>query len=322
MDRKVHAYIGWGVLFIMAAVLAWLTFPFDDSSKTLDYKNELGAVATATEEVEVPLFSLINTGDVMLGRNVEALQKKYGENYPFAMIQDFLQSASAVMVNLEGPIPLVHHKTVDYSTQFSFRDSEAKTLADNNIKIVTLANNHGYDWGRDGFENTLKVLAREGIAATGHPKKVDRDYVTQMDVNGIRISFVGFNAFDPVFDHAQAVQLIKDLVAEGDAGYIMVNIHWGTEYNEFSNDTQQVLGHDLIDAGADVIIGHHPHVTEEKEVYKGKDIYYSLGNFIFDQYFSSSTQHGLVVKTTWYKNRVEREDYRIESVRSQPAIVK
>ncbi len=334
MDRNVHAYIGWAVCFAMAAVLAWVThLSYQINYQTQPQLSLPAAVATSVtsplsdeddgrdgDEDELPLFSLINTGDVMLGRGVEFLQKKHGDNYPFEKIHDFLTTADMVMVNLEGPIPQKHIPTKSGSTRFSFKDSVGDLLVDNNIGIVTLANNHTYDFGKEGFDNTRSVLEKSGILSSGHPKKVDADYVVKFHNGDVDISFVSFNAFDPAFPRDAAIKLVQTLKESGDAGYILVNIHWGTEYSDYSNSDQQTLAHDLIDAGADTIIGHHPHVTQEKEIYKGKAIYYSLGNFIFDQYFSPRTQHGLLVKTSWYKDRVEQEEFEIQSVKSQPEL--
>jgi poly-gamma-glutamate synthesis protein (capsule biosynthesis protein) len=96
-----------------------------------------------------------------------------------------------------------------------------------------------------------------------------------------------------IFNQEQANELIKR--AKQEADLVIVNIHWGTEYQHEFGDSQKQIGHEFIDSGADLIIGHHPHVVEGMEIYKGKAIFYSLGNFIFDQYFSSDTQEGLAL---------------------------
>jgi poly-gamma-glutamate synthesis protein (capsule biosynthesis protein) len=97
-----------------------------------------------------------------------------------------------------------------------------------------------------------------------------------------------------------------------------VAIHWGEEYRDVSNKRQQTLGRALIDAGADVIIGHHPHVVEEIELYRGKPIFYSLGNFIFDQYFSKETQEGLAVKISVGDKKAAYELIPVDLHKSQP----
>jgi len=110
-------------------------------------------------------------------------------------------------------------------------------------------------------------------------------------VGDYNIAFIGINDTNSPVD----VEAVKTLIKKGraEADKVVMNIHWGNEYYDISNDNQRQLAHEFIDTGADAIIGHHPHVVEEMEIYKNRPIFYSLGNFIFDQYFSKETQQGL-----------------------------
>ncbi len=227
----------------------------------------------------------------------------------------------------------MHARTPNGSVNFSFNPATAGLLAANNVIVASIANNHTYDKGAAGYDHTKKVLNAVGLLTPGHPKKVGggqgasaNEFVSNFSKNGVSVAFVSFNAFDPSFDREKALAQVAALRASLTATtsttfFIEVNIHWGTEYETHSNATQQALAHDLIDAGADVIFGHHPHVTQEMEIYRGKHIFYSLGNFIFDQYFSKEVQEGLTVKTSWYADGPQFELDPIRSIKSQPELL-
>jgi len=112
-------------------------------------------------------------------------------------------------------------------------------------------------------------------------------------VKGKKVGMVGLSMFETRLDLHKVQSIINSLKNETD--WITVNIHWGEEYDQNADKIQQAIAHQLIDAGADAIVGHHPHVVQEVETYKGKPIFYSLGNFVFDQYFLDEAQEGLAV---------------------------
>lgn len=270
-------------------------------------------VATAKEPA-----TLLFVGDIMLGRYVETLMKRNGEDYPFAQAETTLQSADAVVGNLEGPIVTDHRQTPDDSLHFSFASTVAPLLKRHNIDYVTLANNHGFDEGEAGFLETQSYLQAAGVGAFGSGREVGDVSPLHDLINGHEVVFVGFHATQSSFPRDAAATLLKTTRAQYPEAFLAVVVHWGAEYQTTANAFQRSLGHAFIDAGADAVIGHHPHVVQNVEDYQGKPIYYSLGNFIFDQYFSSDVQHGLAVKVTLDDNEAQYEELPFESVRSQP----
>ncbi len=317
-----HAYYFASVGFAGALAIFTAVFPLA-SSPTSD-QIEATAAATLPESEPAPepqIAAMTFFGDIMLGRNVEALTNKHGQDYLFEKLDNFLTQQSYVIANLEGPIVSDHTQTPTGSFVFSFLDTSANLLARHGFNLVSLANNHTLNQGDDGFLETEAHLDTAGILHMGHPIEMGKDFVVQTTVNDLPITFAGFNMTFNYDDPDAAVATITQL-ATASTHPIMVFMHWGTEYELHSNTTQQQLAHRLIDAGADLIIGAHPHVVEEVERYNNKLIFYSLGNFIFDQYFSTDTQQGLAVGITLTAGGdVSAALYPLQSAFSQPELM-
>lgn len=263
---------------------------------------------------------ILFTGDVMLGRHVETLMDRYGGQYPFEKISNVLGQYTTV-INLEGPIPYEHTKTPDFTTSFSFKSDYTNFLAMNGVDFATLANNHTFDKGVDNFENTKNVMFQSGVPTFGHPREIGKESFLVFGSGDKKTYFVGFNdAVSEYFDPSKAVELVKALRSVGDKNLIFVYIHWGNEYQLTSSKKQQALAHALIDNGADAVIGHHPHVVQEVEMYEGKPIFYSLGNLIFDQYFSKDTQEGLMVLAETEPDLIKYSLLPVDIIKSQPAL--
>lgn len=256
----------------------------------LTYINDKTGNIVAKDNVARVVF----TGDVMLGRSVEKIISAKGSKYLFASTTQLFTGADAVVINLEGPIMAIHKPTPAMGMAFSFASTTPKLLVENGINTVFLANNHLYDYGASGYKETVNFLEKEKIAYFGHPFSTSTEYVLRSQYNGQKIIFVGYNFTNPNFSKKSAVDVVKILNSE--EGYLVVMIHGGNEYEKVSNNAQKSFYRSLIDAGADSIIAHHPHVTQEIELHAGKPIFYSLGNFIFDQYFSKDVQEGLVIQ--------------------------
>lgn len=263
--------------------------------------------------------TILSVGDIMLGRYVETLMNNAGENFPFEKISQFLRGIDIVSGNLEGTIIKDHKQTSDFSTKFSFSPRVAKTLRLNNFNLVSLANNHALDYGENGLKETNDFLKQFEIATSGHPSKIEETNVVTRDVRGQKIAFASFNFTNPYPKEQEAYELVKNLKEKNN--FVVVNIHWGEEYALKANDFQKIVAHKLIDSGADLIIGHHPHVVQEIEQYKNRIIFYSLGNFIFDQYFSKHTQEGLAIGTTLNDEEVAYRLFPIDIVQSQPSLM-
>jgi hypothetical protein len=267
-----------------------------------------------------PASSMFFVGDIMLGRNVENLMNQYGQEYPFEHIEDFISEHQMIVANLEGPILEPHTRTASGNLQFSFASSTPEILKDHNIMLVTLANNHTGDFGQSGYLQTAGYLDKAGVSHVGHPYTYGNDYLKHLTINNQKFLFVGFNLTNPNFDIKKALDFVTTL-NRVPGEYMVAIVHGGTEYKRTSDSRQQTFYRGLIDAGADLVIAHHPHVVEEIELYNKKPIFYSLGNFIFDQYFSNDVQDELGINFILTDTKAHFDLVPFKSVRSQPQIM-
>lgn len=279
---------------------------------------------------------LIAVGDIMLSRNVENKIKQNGFNYPFLKTKDYLETGNIVFGNLECPIiagPEVK------TGQMMFRASPGveKALKNANFSILSLANNHTYNQNERGMLKTFDYLKSVGIKYVGAGKNAEEAYApTIIEKNGARFAFLAYsdNALVPgfyeannfpgiAFDNKQKmISAVRN--ANKKADFVIVSMHLGQEYKLTPNSHQKDFAHAAINNGADLILGHHPHVIQSIEKYKGKYIFYSLGNFIFDQMWSRETREGIIVKLLFKENKVRLVEIKpilIENY-SQPRILK
>ncbi|MCK5466639.1 AmmeMemoRadiSam system protein B, partial [Candidatus Parcubacteria bacterium] len=254
---------------------------FSNNLDSEDVTSYLFSYFTEGEYKRETKISLLNFGDTMLGREVERKIIKNGGD-PFEKIRgaegNFLKGVDFISMNLEGPIT---ENTQCQKKAYSFRflPKTAKLLFENKINIANLANNHSFDCGEKGMSDTKESLDYFDISYFGGNKLSD-SYIIK-ETGGGEIAFVGIDDTFRTIIINDFYNLVEDLKKEND--YIIVNIHWGYEYNKLPSKRQTEIAHKLIDSGADVIIGHHPHIIQPMEVYKNKAIFYSLGNFVFDQ---------------------------------------
>ena len=251
---------------------------------------------------------IILVGDIMVDRGVEnSVKNNMGGDFGklFEHIGDYLKTSDAVFGNLEGPVTA---KGVNVGSRFSFAmdNKILPVLVANNFKMVSFANNHVGDRSNSGFADTLVNLDAAGLPYTGAGKNITEVSTPRITViNGVRIGFIGCTDVGPDWLAATASSPGILLCNNDDLGkiityaktqvdFLIFSAHWGVEYYPRTK-RQQDIAHTVIDHGADMVIGHHPHVIEATEWYKDKFIAYSLGNFIFDQYFSDATMQGLIV---------------------------
>lgn len=216
--------------------------------------------------------------------------------------------ADVVVGNLEGPITNNPSKSVGSAVGspanylFTFDPAVVAFLSQSNIHLVNLGNNHILNFGQAGLEETYRNLDQGDIAyfgATGKTEPYQRWYSTT--INDIRFAFVNYNQFTP--DGYQ--QALEDLTEVREAHDVVILYpHWGNEYVP-ENATLKEQARAFVAAGADLIVGSHPHVVTGNEVVDGTKIYYSLGNFIFDQYFEPAVKQGLVVQASYDQVRKE-----------------
>lgn len=259
-------------------------------------------------------ITLMFVGDLMLDRHVRERMASSGSEYPFAQLGTVTSSARADLLigNLEGAISA--RRPPVKSIDFAFDAAVASLLKRLGFGALSLANNHSLDQGFPGYEDTRRALDAAGLISFGHQVKDDLSPAI-MDVQGRRVALLGYNITDNPLDEKAAAAAIRR--ARADGSLVIVMMHWGVEYDLKHSKAQTAVARRLIDYGADAVIGGHPHVVQGIEIYKGKLIAYSLGNFVFDQYFSEDTQQGIAVALR-FGERTTMTVIPIQSVQSQP----
>lgn len=249
------------------------------------------------------IASLTFFGDLMLGRHVRTLMDSNSLDYPFENLdQNLLKSNDLLIANLEGPVA---KKAVATSKEIAFRflPDIIPLLKKYHFDAVSSANNHSYDMGAQGLVDTYELLPLGGVNVFGNPKELTSQSVWKTEVNGQKLAFLGLNDTDFNLKIPETIKLIQQLKAEGRK--VIVYIHWGVEYQHKPQESQVELAHSFVDAGASAVLGHHPHVVQSFEIYNQAPIFYSLGNAIFDQYFSPDVQEGLVVNLTFQPEKLD-----------------
>lgn len=227
----------------------------------------------------------------------------------FDYVKETLSEADILFGNLEGPIS---DKGNNVGSKYSFRMSPEAfpALKETGFDVLSFANNHVGDWNVSAFTDTLDRASSTEIIITGAGKtKSKASEVEIIEKNGTKFGFLAFSDVGPAWmkagETSPGILLLSDpslatIISEAKikSDVLIVSIHWGDEYKEF-NSRQQEYAHKIIDSGADLIIGHHPHVIQGTEKYKDGLIFYSLGNFIFDQKFSEKTMEAGVVEIVY-----------------------
>lgn len=232
-------------------------------------------------------------GDIMLGRYVRTLMDRNSMDYPFdKMDNSYLQMNDLLTANLEGPVAKNAIQT-SKAIAFRFLPDIVPLLNKYHFDAVSVANNHAYDMGQQGLDDTYRLLPEGGKSVFGHPRDISDISISKLAVNGRKIALIGLNDTDFKLKKEETLQKIKGLT---DEQYDVIPfIHWGVEYKHTPTEGQITLAHDFVDAGAVAVIGMHPHVVQSVEIYNDTPIFYSLGNAIFDQYFSEDVKEGLSV---------------------------
>jgi AmmeMemoRadiSam system protein B len=274
------------------------------------------------------IINFLFFGDLMLDRNVGTKIKEYGLAHLFANLateeKRFFMGSDIVAANLEGAVTKDgQHYLPIVPYDFSFNPKLIKTLnKDYYFNFFTTANNHVTDQGHAGLAETYKNLADLDIAFAGCPdSEIAECSQRDIQVADQKVAMIGLSMVYNMFDVDEALSIIKNADTKNDL--VIVNVHWGVEYEHNFNSIQQNLAHQFIDAGADMIIGHHPHVVQGMEIYKDKPIFYSLGNFIFDQYFSPDTQEEMGVGVSYNTSDKTYTLYLLPmtSIASQPQLM-
>lgn len=284
------------VVLLVVGILLIITNP------STQVMQQTPAVQGATLQKATVVFA----GDMMFDRSIRTEMEERGDDFVFSCIDAVLRAADLVVANLEGPITANPSVSVGSTVgapdnfQFTFPSSVGELLLRHNIFLVSLGNNHILNFGEAGLTATKKYLSQAGVAYFGDPIS-QSGAVTQ--IHGVSLAFATFNEFTPKAyggSAGSASSTLAQIVKEKKDGYLpIVYAHWGIEYASSSPAYVRGLAHQFVDAGAKLVVGSHPHVVQQHEEYKGVSIYYSLGNFIFDQYFSDAVNHGLLLLVTF-----------------------
>jgi len=266
--------------------------------------------------------TLLLVGDIMLDRGVENFIKQNSIYYPFQKISHFLRGIDIVFGNLEGPIVKNRPNFSDNSLKFAFNPEVMKGIFWANFNLFSLANNHTLNLGKEGLEETKDWLRKYRVNFVGDPlsgscNELDAYFFSD------NIIFLAFNQIFPFLTkEEEIIETVKAVKSLNSEKFLIISLHWGQEYQLTNSLAQQKLAHQIIEAGADLIIGHHPHVVQNIEKYQGKLIFYSLGNFIFDQYFSLETQQGLAVGLEAHPDKLIFRLFPLQINLGQPILMK
>ena len=252
------------------------------SSKTENISQTGSLTVTPEPKMDPVSLTLSVVGDCTLGTDeyfdydtsLNAYYENYGADYFMANVKSIFSKDDLTIANFEGTLT---ESTEREDKQFAFKApaSYANILTAGSVEAVNTANNHSHDYGEESFNDTLKALDTANILHFGY----DETAVTE--VKGVKVGLVGIYELN---DHLGREEQLKQNIAkvkQDGAQLIVVIFHWGNEKEEVPDENQKTLGHLAIDEGADLVCGHHPHVLQGIEEYKGKNIVYSLGNFCF-----------------------------------------
>jgi poly-gamma-glutamate capsule biosynthesis protein CapA/YwtB (metallophosphatase superfamily) len=297
----------------------------------------LGLAAIPTESHVVlppslPLNRILCGGDVMMCRYIGiSARNQHDPAAPLRDVAAAFSSADIAFVNLESPFSDVG-KPVLHGMVFRAEPEMIATLETAGIDVVSTANNHARDCGSHGIEFTLDWLAQHKIAAAGTGATAEQAHQgVVVERNGVRFGFLAYT-YDQtngnLKDHDDRVaDLDADAMAADVASLlrradvVMVSMHAGDEYHPKPNQEQRAFARAAIEAGAQVVIGHHPHVTQPEETWKGGVIFYSLGNLVFDQFQRQETQHGLLAELFFLGRKLVRYNLiPVDLVRGFPRI--
>lgn len=335
MKRIIFLIFGIFFLFgILEIVLPPKVIIVENKSGSSFFKNiqEKKTEKIKTEiEKEEENITIIAVGDIMLSRWVakETLKNK-DYKYPFLKTADVLKDADLTFGNLEGPITSGREILIN-EMRFRADPEVAGGLEFAGFDILSLANNHFGDFGRRGMEDTFKFLKEKNIDFAGAGR--NNSEARSVSIKEVKQKKIGFLAYSDLSftqkayaagekEAGIALMNIENLKADieeakKEADFLIVSMHAGEEYQRLPTSWQKEFAHTAIDCGADLILGHHPHILQPYEKYKGKYIFYSLGNFVFDQDTPKETKESVILKLV-----LNYSSLQIEKLETTPILIK
>ncbi len=306
------------ILIILVGLTGILTSLLVVNLFAANQRPQITSVMQLAQPVPTPLPSptptsacanLLFGGDLMFDRHIrEKAQARGSYDFILAGLEDILFRADGIIANLEGPVTDFPSRSVGSAVGstnnyfFTFSPEVVTTMLARWPFFFNLGNNHMLNFGQDGLDQTYQNIEQSALNYFGYvqPNQALPSYVVHK-FNGINVGLVNYNQFvtggqERVVSDLKTIRPLVEIV--------IVYAHWGNEYVP-ENQVQRQLAQEFIDLGADLVVGAHPHVVQGSEVYQGKQIYYSLGNFVFDQYFQPEVQQGLLVEARLCRNTTE-----------------
>jgi len=315
-----------GILIIVIVSFAGILFKYNIGDAILQKSNGFGTANQKNVVVqEKKGISISFVGDILLASRIGININQYGTDYPFEKVKTLLSTSDFAVGNLESAVAVTG--TPISGKEYTFR-ADPKVIAgikNSGLDIVSLANNHVLDFGRDAFIETLRHIKDSGLNYIGAGEDIDEAYrpvivekdgkkaavfaASRVIPSGSWYAGINTSGVAGAYNTERLVEEIENV--RGNVDYVIVYLHWGTEREQEPNKLQKSLARLLIDSGADVVVGTHPHVLQGFEFYKGKVIAYSLGNFIFTNYNNPT-----VILNVVFDNK------RVESVEVIPCMIK
>ena len=275
-----------GIILLATGTVKLGMAAFNGNTKNQKKKPDGGKEAVIESEMDTegePAEILLSfTGDCILGTDeyfawdtgLPAYYDLYGPEYFLKNVRSIFEEDDLTIVNMEGTLT---KETTRVNKQFAFKGDldYVKILSSSSVEAANVANNHSHDYGEKSFQDTVQTLEENGIKSFGY------DDVAVLEVKGIRVGMFGIYELD---DHLKRIPQVKQDIAklkDQNVDIIVAVFHWSNELVTVPDENQVTLAHLAIDEGADVVVGHHPHVVQGIDEYKGKIIAYSLGNFCF-----------------------------------------
>jgi poly-gamma-glutamate synthesis protein (capsule biosynthesis protein) len=293
--------LGRGLTFLLLAVLVASCSNASTSTPASTPKST-PALTVAPSPTPDGTITIAAVGDIMLARDLTTLMEQHGAGYPYERVAPLLRNADLTIANFEGSFTERGSAAVKLYT-FRTPPRFAPGLAGAGIDLVSLGNNHAADYGPDGLADTLAALDSAGVRHAGAGmNEADARRPAQLAVDGQRVAFLSYtNIMENTFagpDSFGVALATTDVIdadvraAKAQADVVVVALHSGVEYTDAPQPDQQQLARAAIDAGAALVLGHHPHTLQGVERYGGGLIFYSLGNFVFDLDNDDLTQLG------------------------------
>ena len=309
-------------IFLVGLLIYTVLRPEENSASTIDTDKIYDDLSDqAKEPLKLPTpnaeisITISVVGDCTLGtdenfnyaRSLNAYYEKNGPAYFLKNVKSIFEADDLTIANLEGTFTDLKTRA-DKTYAFKGPAEFVKILTSSSVEAVTLANNHSRDYGMQSLTDTRNTLDSAGVIHFGY------DVTKVVEVKGIKVGLVGIYE---LIDHTGRAQQVKDNIAkvksEG-ADIVIVIFHWGIERDAAPNSHQTMLGRLAIDEGADLVCGHHPHVLQGIETYKGKNIVYSLGNFCFGGNSNPSDKDTMIFQQTFTVTKEGVKDDNVTNV--------